>query len=330
MLGDESHGGATAAPETAATVTRAPTLRAAVVITSKNRKDELVRAVESALGQSARPEVLVVDDGSTDGSAQAVAGRFPASRYPQLRVIRHEHSAGYIARRNEAAAATTADVVVSIDDDATFSSPRVIEQTLREFDEPRVGAVAMPYVDVTYSPEVVQKAPSPDGCWCAFVFRGTAHALRRELFLRLGAYRPFLVHQNEEPDFCNRLCDAGYVVRLGTADPVMHYESPKRDRRRVMYFWLRNAVLIAWYNVPLPYLIVHLPAIAAIQTARAAKQGYLGSALRGVTFGLAHIFKQWSQRKPVSRSTYRVLRVLKKNRAMRLKDVIAAGLSPAR
>jgi glycosyltransferase involved in cell wall biosynthesis len=305
-------------------------LTAAVVITTKNRKDELLRAIESCVAQTARPEVIVVDDGSTDGSADAVRERFPHERFPHVRVVRHEQSAGYITRRNEAAALTSADVVISIDDDATFAARGVVAHTLSLFDDPRVGAIAMPYVDVTYGPDVHQRAPSTDGCWCAFVYRGTAHALRRELFLRLGAYRPFLVHQNEEPDYCYRLYDSGHVVRLGTGEPVLHFESPKRDRSRVMYHWLRNAILISWYNVPMPYLLVHLPGIAAIQTVRAAKQGYLWAALRGCFWGAVHIFRQLGQRRAVRGSTYRLLRQLKRRRAMPLADVVSAGLPQAR
>ena len=42
---------------------------ASVVITTRNRCDELVDAVRSALNQSVPVEVLVIDDGSTDGTA---------------------------------------------------------------------------------------------------------------------------------------------------------------------------------------------------------------------------------------------------------------------
>ena len=42
---------------------------ASVVITTKNRKEELLKAVESALSQRGLLEVIVIDDGSTDGTA---------------------------------------------------------------------------------------------------------------------------------------------------------------------------------------------------------------------------------------------------------------------
>jgi glycosyltransferase involved in cell wall biosynthesis len=47
---------------------------ATVVITTKDRKGELRTAVQSAVEQTADPEVLVLDDGSTDGTAEMARG----------------------------------------------------------------------------------------------------------------------------------------------------------------------------------------------------------------------------------------------------------------
>src|SRR4051812_19167164 len=128
---------------------------ATIVITTRNRKEELARAVASALTQTVACEVLVVDDGSTDGTADLVRREFPA-----VRVVRCDESAGYIVRRNQAASLARAPVVVSIDDDATFPSPRTVEQSLADFDHPRVGAVAVPFVNVWDGPAVLQAAPA--------------------------------------------------------------------------------------------------------------------------------------------------------------------------
>ena len=45
---------------------------ASVIITTKNRKEELLKAVESAMSQHGLLEVVVIDDGSIDGTAEAV------------------------------------------------------------------------------------------------------------------------------------------------------------------------------------------------------------------------------------------------------------------
>jgi glycosyltransferase involved in cell wall biosynthesis len=227
---------------------------ATIVIVTKNRRDELRTAVRSALTQTDTPEVLVIDDGSTDGTAEMLQAEFAGVRF-----VRHEESRGYIARRNEGARAATGDVVISIDDDAAFSTPGIVGQTLARFDREEIGAVAIPYADVNQSPIVRQLAADAASTFVAQTFIGTAHALRRDVFLKVGAYREHLVHQGEESDLCIRMLAAGYVVRLGSGDPIHHFESPKRSFSRMDHFGPRNAVLFVWQNVPFPAVLIHMP-----------------------------------------------------------------------
>src|SRR5437667_10630570 len=88
---------------------------ASVVITTKNRRDELFDAVSSAISQSVPVEVLVIDDGSTDGTAEMVRTQFPSVRLEQSKM-----SLGYIVQRNRAAQLASGRFVFSIDDDAIF------------------------------------------------------------------------------------------------------------------------------------------------------------------------------------------------------------------
>ena len=48
-------------------------------------------------------------------------------------MIRHDESRGYIVRRNEGVREACGKIVISIDDDAAFSTPDVVRQTLAEF-----------------------------------------------------------------------------------------------------------------------------------------------------------------------------------------------------
>jgi hypothetical protein len=100
------------------------------------------------------------------------------------------------------------DVVFSLDDDAVFSSPLVVEQTLRDFSHPRIGAVAIPYIEPHKANKEMQRAPTREDVWITASYIGTAHAVRRDVFLALGGYREHLVHQGEEGDFCLRMLAA--------------------------------------------------------------------------------------------------------------------------
>jgi glycosyltransferase involved in cell wall biosynthesis len=280
-------------------------VRATVVITTKDRKDELPVAVRSALEQSVRPEVLVIDDGSTDGTSAMVR-----STFPQVRLIRHEESRGYISRRNEGARTASGDVMFSIDDDAAFSTPRAIQQTLEDFSSERVGAVAIPYVDVLRDEQVRQMAPDSKSVYVTDSYIGTAHAVRRDVFLRLGGYREHLIHQGEEGDFCIRMLNAGYVVRLGNADPIHHFESPKRNLSRMDFYGARNAVLLAWQNVPFPFLLAHLPVTTVRCLLLTLQPDRFKTRLSGLIDGYRQCFRR--RREPVSWSAYRLARTLRK------------------
>src|SRR3989304_512381 len=145
---------------------------ATIVISTKDREEDLARAVVSALAQKgADIEVLVVDDGSSDGTSKMVRARFPQSL-----LITHAESAGYIVRRNEAAKAARGKIVVSIDDDAEVSTQFVVQQILPFFENAAVGVVAIPYRDVNRSQTVFQQAPEPHGVYWAASYVGTAHA----------------------------------------------------------------------------------------------------------------------------------------------------------
>lgn len=289
---------------------------ATCVITTKNRKAELKGAVESALAQSVPVEVLVVDDGSTDGTPELIREQFPG-----VRLIRIEQSQGYIVQRNRGAQLARAPVIFSIDDDAAFSTPQTVEQTLSEFEHPRVGAVAIPFINVRQDDIVRQRAPDDAHDWVTNSYVGTAHALRRDVFLSLGGYREHLIHQGEESDFCLRLLARGYVVTLGRADPIHHFESPRRDFRRMDLYGRRNDVLFAWHNVPMPALVPHLLATTANGVAFGLRCRRVGRMIRGLASGYVAALRHARDRRPVSGKVYRLARELKTRGATPLADV---------
>jgi glycosyltransferase involved in cell wall biosynthesis len=298
-------------------------MQATVVITTKNRREDLLKAVASALSQTARPEVLVIDDGSTDGTSEAVASEFPSAR-----LYRSEQSLGYIAQRNRGAEMARNPIVFSIDDDAVFSTPAVVEQTLREFDHPQIGAVAIPFIDVNRSTAVMQKAPRTESIFAAYSFIGTAHALRRDVFLRLGGYRDTLVHQGEEEDYSIRMLDAGWITRCGNADPIHHFESPRRSWSRMDYYGPRNKILFAWQNVPAPYFSAHVLLSTALLAGHTLAPSRVLTRLRGIACAYQLISARKFPRNPVRPETYKLARQLKQRGAISLDEIVSRLSAP--
>ncbi|HEX2972071.1 MAG TPA: glycosyltransferase family A protein [Tepidisphaeraceae bacterium] len=289
---------------------------ATVIITTKNRKGDLRKAIDSTLMQTVPVEILVFDDGSTDGTAQMVH-----QHYPQVRLHRVEESLGINRARNQAIQLASAPIVITIDDDCVFSSPDIIRRTLSELDLPRIGAVAIPCIHVYIDPHDRGATPPNEDVYVCAEFRGGANALRRDLFLTLGQYRGFFYRQGEEGDYCLRLLDAGYVVRAGRADAILHYHSPIRDNTERFYYQSRNNVLYAWYNVPIPYLLPHLLATIYNSLRTGFRAGHFRVSLRGTIAGLRDMFLEYARRAPVSRQAYRLMRRLKRRGLLSLQTI---------
>jgi glycosyltransferase involved in cell wall biosynthesis len=290
--------------------------QAAVVITTKDRRDELRQALRSVIAQTAEVEVLVIDDGSADGTSEMVR-----SEFPQIRLERSERSLGLIAQRTRAASLVSAPIVISIDDDARLVSPQTIEQTLADFDHPGIGAVAIPFLDLRTDAQVRQAAPDREDRWVTSSYIGTAHAVRRELFVALGGYRGDLRQMAEEPDFCLRLLDAGYVTRLGRADLLHHVESSRRDTARLVALGRRNDLLHGFRNVPLPYLPVRLAKVTLHSLWFALAWRRPRAVLRGLGRGYIEGMKGLSRRSPVSRAAYRLDHEIRKRGPLRLSEI---------
>jgi len=289
---------------------------ATVMIATKNRRDDLRRAVLSCLAQTIVPEIIVLDDGSTDDTADMVRREFPSVRF-----YRDEISRSATVQRNRGVKLATGAIVFSIDDDAEFVSPHTVAQTLAEFASPSIGVVAIPLVNVKTSDAVLQRAPSRDGIFLLDTFWGGACAMRREVFLRAGGYREFLRQQYEEEDLAIRILDAGFFTRLGNADPIHHYESPVRENRRRDIFGGRNKVLISWYNVPMPELLFHLPGTCIKTLMHGVRQGHGLRWAWGIAQGLATCCTQVKVRRPVGHATFRLFRRLRKSPATPLERV---------
>lgn len=85
-----------------------------VVIPTYNRKEMLTRAVESVLGQTyGNLEVIVVDDGSTDGTAEHLTGFLSDERFRYF----YQENRGQSAARNHGISQATGKIIAFLDSD---------------------------------------------------------------------------------------------------------------------------------------------------------------------------------------------------------------------
>ena len=300
------------------------TTPAAVIIPTHNRVELLQKVLDSILSQTVPVEIYVMDDACSDGT-EAMVRR----KYPQVFFHREEIAKGPTFQRNKAAAMTRAPILVTIDDDCILASEKTLEQTLEGFDHPRVAGVTLPFINVLAS-QTVRTGAKKDGRVLATLdYYGGMVALRRDVYQGLGGYRTYYFIQIEEPDLCIRMMQAGYVVRLGWADPLQHLESPLRDAPGRDRQGPRNLMLYLYYNVPLPQYPFRAMATSAACMYQGIRRRHPIRVLRGLCQGYCGIMHEFRKRDPVSQTIYRISRLLRRRMAVPM-DEFESMLPPMR
>jgi GT2 family glycosyltransferase len=190
-------------------------MRFSVVIATYNRRDLLQRCL-AAVTRLDYPdyEVVVADDGSTDGSVEAAQRVFP-----QVTYVPHPANTGEPAARNRGVRAARGAIIAFTDDDCV-PPPDWLRRHARYYADPRVGAVGGPqichapnfyeYFDVVHcSPrfEVLQTIERID----AYEHLLTGNmSVRREVIERVGPFdEQFMT--GCDSDFIRRVSRAGYL-----------------------------------------------------------------------------------------------------------------------
>ncbi|MFD9224450.1 glycosyltransferase [Streptomyces sp. NPDC060064] len=107
-----------------------------VLVPAYNERECIANTVRSLMASDHPIEVLVIDDGSTDGTADIVE----ALRLPNVRVVRQENS-GKPAALNNGIRHARYEIVVMMDGDTVFE-PSTVRELVQPFGDMRVGAVA--------------------------------------------------------------------------------------------------------------------------------------------------------------------------------------------
>ncbi|MEU9447176.1 glycosyltransferase [Streptomyces sp. NPDC048277] len=111
-----------------------------VIVPAYNEKECIANTLES-LAQSTHPiEIIVVDDGSTDGTSEIARAAADKLGMSNVRVIRQEN-AGKPAALNNGVRNASYPIVIMMDGDTVFE-PDAVYQLVQPFADPEVGAVA--------------------------------------------------------------------------------------------------------------------------------------------------------------------------------------------
>lgn len=259
-----------------------PDPRVAVVVITHDRRDELLVALERLLALPEQPHVVVVDNGSTDGTADAVGTRFP-----QVELVASPENLGAVGRNVGVARLGTPYVAFCDDDtwwepgslraaaDVLDAHPGLAVVTARIVVEP--GGTEDPIV-----PEL-RDSPVPGADWLPGPALGSflagASVVRREAFVAVGGFSERLWLGGEEELMAGDLAAAGWELCYLSGLTVHHRASRARDPHRRRQDGIRNTLWTTWLRRPLrPALRRTVRLLRALPRDRVSARGLLAAA----------------------------------------------------
>ncbi|WP_320776775.1 glycosyltransferase family 2 protein [Streptomyces sp. CRN 30] len=236
-----------------------------VVIATRNRSASLATTLRRLLDLPERPEILVVDNASTDDTRAVLARDFP-----QVRVLALPANRGALARTDGVRALDTPYVAFS--DDDSWWAPGALGTAVRLFEEhPRLGLLAArtlvgpaeyadPLNGVLAGSPLGGAADLPGTQVLGFL--ACASVVRRAAYLDAGGYHPLLFFGAEETLLAYDLAARGWGVTHCPEVTAHHHPdpAPRTGRPAVQR---RNELLTAWLRRPLPHALARTHALVA-------------------------------------------------------------------
>lgn len=281
----------------------------AIVVLSWNRKDDTLACLASLAGIADRPlDVIVVDNGSTDGSADAVAAAFPMADLVRLR--RNTGFSGGVNAGMTAALERGADAVLLLNNDmvveAGFLAPLVAAAT-----RPGVGAACSQilfadgseriwYAGASFRPRRGHhgrnigygSAPLPPSRppYSVDIACGGAMLISREAIDAVGPFDEGLFAYREDMDWSLRARALGLGVVVVPASVVRHEVSASTggaSSPASLYYDMRNLIVVSERHAPLPPAGTWLRRVEAVaaHAAQALLSRHRVAALRAVVAG---------------------------------------------
>jgi len=236
-----------------------------VCIVAHNHREDLDQALGSvyAFASSLNPEVIVVDNNSTDGTAAMVG-----EKYPQVRLIRNPVNQGYAPGMNLALAQSQGEFILTLSHDAELK-PGAVQNMIKFFQSyPKAGLVGPRTLD--RQGNIVTTLHHPNlllhvwagiiplrswlrrhNSWRRFLTRifpnssglttdydsthrvavadGGCLMTRRPVLDKVGSLDPAIPFGPDDYDWCYRIGQAGFEIWYVAESEIIHKTSVKDD-----------------------------------------------------------------------------------------------------
>lgn len=200
---------------------------ASVVICAYNAAATLEECLEKTCAMEyPNYEVVVVDDGSTDATAEI------ARRFPRVRLLTIEH-AGLSVARNEGYRAASHELIAYLDSDA-YPTEHWLYYLVLGMEDRTVAGVGGPNVPPPDDPDSAQRvAQAPGGPLHVLLSDDRAEhvpgcnmAFWRYALEEVGGFDPIYTAAGDDVDVCWKVLDRGYDIAFHPAALVWHHRRP--------------------------------------------------------------------------------------------------------
>ncbi len=316
--------------------------RVSVVVPNYNGEALLPACLDALRAQTLRDfEVIVSDDGSSDGSVALVS-----QKYPEALVVRSATNRGFCRAANAGLAAARGDFIALLNNDAEAEPSCLEELTAAMAEDEDIGicAAKMIYRDDPGRVNSAGHACGPDGVvvdigrgerdskWFGIGREvlgasGGAALYRRRMLAEIGLFDPDFAFSFEDADLNWRAQWAGWRGRYVPTAIVRHREGATRGIRSTLgaRIGLRNTVHVWTKDWPAVSLLRHFPALcsglrhSAVSLMRRGHGDVLSRVVGGIFFQMPAMLRR---RREIRRSRRVPL--------ARFEELLAMGLQHTR
>lgn len=263
--------------------------RVSVVLVNWNRREDILDNVAALRRQHYRDfEIIVVDNGSTDGSVERLRLE------PDIRLVEMGENRGPSAARNVGVERAKGEYTFFLDSDAVLSRrglTRLVHLMDRETDIGLAGCRVLNY----FTREIDQWIYSQPYASHArkrfetYSFSAAGAIVRTKLFREVGGFWEQLFIYNEEVELSIKIHQAGYRVIYCPQVTVFHRVAPEGRTASGKYFYYqcRNWIWIFYRHYPLWWRWRKVLQYCGVYLVKGLANRALGHVLRGIAAGLS-------------------------------------------
>ncbi|HMP90058.1 MAG TPA: glycosyltransferase, partial [Kiritimatiellia bacterium] len=284
-------------------------LETSVIIINWNRKADAANAIQSVLeNQPDSTEILLWDNGSTDGSRELLTDRF--SDNSRVRLHWHHENAGVCRSRNLAVQLTLGEILVFMDSDSLLETPDGLTSAAQRLkSDPKTGAlnfeilnghkrVCWPYSrQIEFWGKREFEITRIDGC---------GFAIRRDVFISAGGFPEHFGYGAEEHFLARRCIAEGYRVVYYPQVTVTHLHVPSGRTSDQFATMMRNHIWMPLELFRLPWALFSALGMLVVYGRDAWREKRMRDFWKGLAWAIRDF--KLNRRQPMSRKAWRHFR----------------------